>query len=106
LKNARIKKIVNLPYFHPMANLQFCSGKECQCTSPESNYIFLLRASFAKISAFSHLMLRGSQYITDLINPVLPSLVDSKVGIMNLMVDLLAHALLFLTFCGCRLTTG
>ena len=51
-------------------------------------------------------MLRGSQCITDPVNPVLLSLVDSKVDIMNLMVDLLAHALLSLTFCGCRVTTG
>lgn len=77
-----------------MANLQFCSGKECQCTSSESNYIFLLRASFSKISAFSH----HSQYMTDFVNPVLPSLVDAKVGIMNLIVDLRAHDLLFLGF--------
>lgn len=51
-------------------------------------------------------MLGGSRYVTDLVNPVLPSLVDSEVDIINLIIDLLAHALLSLTFCGCRVTTG
>lgn len=42
-------------------------------------------------------MLRDSLYITDFVNPVLASLVDSKV-IMNLVVDFQAYDLVFLGF--------
>lgn len=59
-----------------------------------------------EIFAFWHVMLGHSQDIIALVNPVLPSQVDSKVDIIHFIADLVAHALLFSSFCGCRGTTG
>lgn len=64
------------------------------------------KISSIEIFAFFHVILGHSQDIIALVNPVLPSQVDSKVDIIHFIADLVAHALLSLSFCGGRRTSG